>query len=619
MHIRGLTLSILLTAVLASCGGKKMNSQPLILPYGENGLIVAAIVDPAPVSDSEKPYTPGERLLQTQWGQGTPFNDALPLIDGERPVIGCVNTGMAQMLYYYRYPTKARGIVAGELAGQEAWADLNTPINWNHITTDHRQLKAKYQREEIAQLLRNMAIVNKTTLALSSQGGSGTITAKMIENLVKHYGFADTTKTIKTTVAQPNQDFVSALMHEIDNKRPVFLSLNGTLNHLVIADGYKIEDEEVLFHLNMGWQGLHDGFYSLNMPVQVIEEFTRGGSRWQRTLEADSFVAYTGIQPCPSGESCFVNLEEGDHQRGNILEGRLGRVGDSDTYGPFAPDKSVKLDISGRTTAAFYITVLDEFQRPLMEANRDLTFEPRIPYYIRVGTHSQISNSYFNYESSYRIKIEKTFGPFETLAPRELQLKLSEKEIILGPDESIVVRASVVPYAPESIFYRVVDEQDTLVGAVTDNLIKLDGQNLSTERLNRLRVQAYKDEHNLISETELKILVHQDSFSFGKNQQLLGRFESTQQDISFKAVLDGECSINGKRGFSNQAFFIEVADLPRSEETLNHTFSKGIYDIKASLRMGHSVYAYDPSKADFQISIACPNAEHGLEELVELF
>ena len=48
-----------------------------------------------------------EPMLQTKWGQGAPYNNLCPLIDGKRCYPGCVATALAQVMYYHQWPQDA--------------------------------------------------------------------------------------------------------------------------------------------------------------------------------------------------------------------------------------------------------------------------------------------------------------------------------------------------------------------------------------------------------------------------------------------------------------------------------------------------------------------------------
>ena len=48
-------------------------------------------------------------LGEINWNQDAPYNNACPMIQGQRSVTGCVATAMAMILKYYEYPAKGTG------------------------------------------------------------------------------------------------------------------------------------------------------------------------------------------------------------------------------------------------------------------------------------------------------------------------------------------------------------------------------------------------------------------------------------------------------------------------------------------------------------------------------
>ena len=49
-------------------------------------------------------------LIQTKWGQGSPYNLLCPVYDEVRSVTGCVATALAQVMYYHKWPNSSTAI-----------------------------------------------------------------------------------------------------------------------------------------------------------------------------------------------------------------------------------------------------------------------------------------------------------------------------------------------------------------------------------------------------------------------------------------------------------------------------------------------------------------------------
>lgn len=616
MKFKGLVLSIFLTVVLVACGQKKHTT--LELRYGKNGLIVSNLIeDPTPVTETSATYTPGERLLTTAWGQGAPFNSTLPLVNDEKPVVGCVNTAMAQLLYYYQYPTQGRGIVFGRLASQDQWADLNQPIHWPLIKRDHRALSSSAQVEEFGELFRKMALVNKTSLGTSASGGSSTSTSFMTKNLVKHYGFSNQIKELNGEAGNIPVEMIDFIKSEIDQKRPLFLSMHGTLNHLVLIDGYIEQDGQFQVHLNMGWEGLHDKFYSLDQAIEVKETFERDGSTWQRTLSADEFSVFGQILPCR--DDCYNDKEVSDTHVDNVLTGNFESMSDVDTFGPFdgAFDYSFNFKSPIYSNNPYYVTIINKFGQVIEERPTPYQVSVLEDFYVRVSPVSAVTNRYYQYKGDYKVTI-KNLGPSNTRpTPRTFTLATSKNNFVIKPDEDELIRLSLHPFAPKDLEFKIkssLTNEDFY--SLDRNLLQIRGSHLQRDTLNEIKIESYS-KNELVAESVLKVFVSDFKFSQGKKQELRGVFPNGSSTISFQTALQGKCKISGDRGFSNQAFFLSTEEIEAQDAAIESNFELGIYTINASLKKGYSSYPYESQYAAFEIAVECPEAEYTLAEIIE--
>ena len=65
------------------------------------------------------PAEPVAPMLSSKWGQGAPYNDACPVNQGNKTLVGCTATAMAQVLYYYKSDRKGEGLIEYVSGGQE--------------------------------------------------------------------------------------------------------------------------------------------------------------------------------------------------------------------------------------------------------------------------------------------------------------------------------------------------------------------------------------------------------------------------------------------------------------------------------------------------------------------
>lgn len=608
-------MSILLTLVFASCGNKKASTS-LTLSYNEQGIIVSSIIaDETPLHEGEQPYTAGERLLSTDWSQSSPYNSHLPKVGSKPPPVGCANTAIAQVMYYFKDKIKPSGVFKGKLHDNEAWADFNTPIHWELIQSNPSKHQRKAQNDELALLFKNLVVINKTSLATSESGGSGT-TDQNLMHAIKHYlGFDASLEVLSANTGQLiTSGIEQRLIESIKNKTPVILSTQGSLAHGLIIDGYQIKDDEVLFHLNFGWGGLHNGFYNLNQPLTVTEEFSKpDGSRWERTLESSDFSFYLNLNPC--NEDCKQFNEDGDVYSNHTISGSLDKVFDEDYFGPFSASDQVQINLDYRIKP-FYVSAINEYGEVIAEDNSSFSFSSSTPYKIRVSPKSAQTNSYYPSISNYSFNI--LASEVLTNSPKQdFQLYLDTQSLSLNSANTIRVLSK--SYIPSHL--KITIEGDELSDesySINNNLITFNPDSFLKNRVYQLKI-SLKDDSHFYSSFEVELIRTEDDLSIGSKQVLRGQFSSQNDKVIFKTVLKGNCSIKGDRGFSNQGFFINFDNRGFTEVYQDtQDLNLNIYTLQASLSSGTEAYMFNSNKNDFSIEVDCENSHFSFSELVQI-
>jgi len=210
-----------------------------------------------PSARRELTYTPDTYLLTTTWGQGYPYNKFLPEIGGQNVVAGCVNTAVAQVMKYHGHPNKGAGKTSYAWNNENLETVLAHPYYWGNMPNAPGIATAAHLQDEVAILIRDLSIVNKTKLTLSQ---SEAVFLK--DDFVRFFGYSNTAAIMNNT----NTEFFSTMKNQIDQELPVLLLLP---KHMVVADGYVVDQTGRKFHLNMGWNGAHDIYYSLDKTIEI--------------------------------------------------------------------------------------------------------------------------------------------------------------------------------------------------------------------------------------------------------------------------------------------------------------------------------------------------------------
>ena len=196
------------------------------------------------------------KLKTARWGQGTPFNDLSPTIDGQKCPSGCVATAMAIIMKYYGYPDCGTGTLPGYDFGWDDAAQqykyhidgyaLGHTYDWANMPEDPSNCN-EYQAAQIAQLLYDIGVMSGMNYA---PGGSGAPSMSPLR-LTQYFGY-DKSMQYVDRIYFSTEKWEQMIRDEIDAGRPVFhCGFNPDGGHAFVMDGYRGR----YFSINYGWSG----------------------------------------------------------------------------------------------------------------------------------------------------------------------------------------------------------------------------------------------------------------------------------------------------------------------------------------------------------------------------
>ena len=196
-------------------------------------------------------------LLTTKWNQSPFYNDLCPLDRdvNKRAVTGCVATAMAQIMKFWNYPAKGNdfrsynhnkfGTLSANFGG--------TTYNWsgmpNNVTSTNNA---------VATLMYHCGVSVDMTYGVNSSGAQPN---KIANAFKKYFGYAGTTRFVERSQGTDAQ-WIDLIKNELNAGRPV--NYNGYGNgggHAFVCDGYDANNK---FHMNWGWGGAYDGYFTIN-------------------------------------------------------------------------------------------------------------------------------------------------------------------------------------------------------------------------------------------------------------------------------------------------------------------------------------------------------------------
>ena len=211
----------------------------------------------------QNPVQDAVPFLRTAWNQGDPYNLKCPLINGRRPPCGCVATAFAQIFYHYRYPVAGQGSHSYIWNGKTLTANFNHPYKWDQMLLNYQTTTANTeQKEAIAQLMYDVGVAFEMDYGLR---GSGAYATEALTALPGFFKYSDEIKAIYRSQVSTDNQWFDIAQQQVDKGLPVAFSIyNDDSGHEVVIDGYRISQGATTFHINMGWGGSYDAYYSLN-------------------------------------------------------------------------------------------------------------------------------------------------------------------------------------------------------------------------------------------------------------------------------------------------------------------------------------------------------------------
>ena len=204
-------------------------------------------------------------LCAAIWNQSPYFNDACPYDSAVNVncVAGCPATAMATILKYHKHPAQGAGSTSYKHPKYESQASnfSNYKYKWDLMPDT---LTGK--NDEIARLIYHIGVAVEMQYSAKSSGSYMIESKKTPKNNCQYayknyFGYDETTLQGLRRSAYEDTAWIKLLKLELDEKRPIQYAGFGGGGHTFVCDGYDVND---MFHMNWGWGGAHDGYFTLN-------------------------------------------------------------------------------------------------------------------------------------------------------------------------------------------------------------------------------------------------------------------------------------------------------------------------------------------------------------------
>ena len=237
-------------------------------------------------------------LGETIWGQGKPFNNKCPEINGEHAASGCVATAISQIMYVHKHPTKGTGSHSYTTETKQLNVSANfgnTTYDWANMIPDYTGVYTPTQADAVATLMYHVGVAADMDYTVEV---SGAVSSIALAALTKHFGY-DKAITVLPKDFMKEGDLLQAIATDLQAGRPVYFS-GATVNqegHAFVCDGMKSDG---YLHINWGWNGMANGYFAISALAPKVQG--TGGSASNLAF-TERVGVYTNIKPDAGGKA----------------------------------------------------------------------------------------------------------------------------------------------------------------------------------------------------------------------------------------------------------------------------------------------------------------------------
>ena len=214
-------------------------------------------------------------LLKAKWDQASPYYNEC-VINGTQYVTGCPATSLAQVFYYWKYPTGPTGTIpAYKFRSGYSWVNVpslpSITFDWANMKDSYAYSATSTQKTAVAKLMRYIGQVEHMEYGTNGSGISSDSTI-LITNACKFFGYDSNVRNIKKSnyygsyTYYTDAQWAALIQAELEAGHPIVycaISDEGSGGgHAFNVDGYTVSTNK--YHINWGWSGYGNGDFALN-------------------------------------------------------------------------------------------------------------------------------------------------------------------------------------------------------------------------------------------------------------------------------------------------------------------------------------------------------------------
>ena len=198
-------------------------------------------------------------LLPCTWDQDAPYWNQCPSYSGSKCYTGCVATAMAQVMYYWKYPSTLPALPSYKTSSYNisVAALPGTTLDWDNMINDYYH--NSYTTAQATAVATLMRYCGQSCEMDYGPDGSGAYSDDQLEGM-KLFGYNSGATYVRRSSYSDSQ-WVAMMLEDLQAGRPILYGGDdGTYGHAFVVDGYNGSK----FHVNWGWSGSDDDYYAIS-------------------------------------------------------------------------------------------------------------------------------------------------------------------------------------------------------------------------------------------------------------------------------------------------------------------------------------------------------------------
>lgn len=214
-------------------------------------------------------------LLTATWDQQSPYWNQC-VFNGTQCLTGCPATSLAQVFFYWKYPTAPTPSIAGYTSnGYTIPALPSTTFDWANMRASYGWGATAAQKAAVATLMRYIGQAERMEYGPKASGISPYRT-DLISTACKTFGYDNNVRAIKKSSYYGYSYYTDAqwatlMQNELAAGHPIVycaVSDEGEGGgHAFNVDGYTSSSNK--YHINWGWSGAGNGDFALNAFTDI--------------------------------------------------------------------------------------------------------------------------------------------------------------------------------------------------------------------------------------------------------------------------------------------------------------------------------------------------------------